>query len=210
MADRRLDSVASEDVGDELSYVVQALCDGEQLTELSALRATEIADRLGSFLGKGLGVASIREATADQVRSFVLADGTTGPPSVATMHVRRAMVRLLFRGARQLGLASIDPTLDLDLPVRSHGIARPLSALEIDLCRHASLYTLESTRLSTVWALAEATARTTEIPHLTVGDLDLREWTCLDPWRISNRAALGPLDDMGTRATRARTTGRHC
>ncbi len=61
------------------------------------------------------------------------------------------------------------------------------------------MHTLTSTRLASAWALAEATARTAELPHLTVGDLDLESgrvwihgggrtvprWGQLSPWGIT-------------------------
>jgi integrase/recombinase XerC len=89
------------------------------------------------------------------------------------MRLRRSTVRLLFRTARDLGLVEGDPTLDLVLPSRTNETARPLTDLEVQRCRRAALEDLTSTRLAVPWALGEASARTAEIPHLRVGDLDL-------------------------------------
>jgi integrase len=95
-------------------------------------------------------------------------------PSIATQHFRRSAIRLLFRLARYLGLAEGDPTLDLDLPPRSSLNQRPLTADEMVVCRTAALRTLTATRQPAAWALAEATARSSEIPRIRTSDV------CLD------------------------------
>ncbi len=50
---------------------------------------------------------------------------------------------------------------------------RPLTDDEVALCRSASLHTLSSTRPSASWALAEATATTSEISLVRCEDVDL-------------------------------------
>jgi len=72
-----------------------------------------------------------------------------------------------------------DPTVDLALPPRSCLAVRPLTDDEVALCRCFSLRTLSETRQPAAWALAEATARTSELPNIRVSDLDLatgRAW----------------------------------
>ncbi len=91
------------------------------------------------------------------------------------MHLRRSALRLYFRTARQLGLCSGDPTLDLVLPARSSLHMRPLTDDEVALCRSFSVSSLTETRRPAAWALAEATARTSEIPHIRIRDLDVAE-----------------------------------
>ena|GEM_PF-7026378 len=91
------------------------------------------------------------------------------------MHLRRSALRLYFRTARQLGLCSGDPTLDLMLPARSSLHMRPLSDDEVALCRSFSVSGLTETRRPAAWALAEAKARTSEIPHIRIGDIDVDE-----------------------------------
>ena len=61
------------------------------------------------------------------VRAFVDAPGADGASAIGTRHLRRSAVRLLFRVARELGLASGDPSLDLQLPARSLSAARLLT-----------------------------------------------------------------------------------
>ncbi|MCA1705300.1 MAG: integrase, partial [Actinobacteria bacterium] len=94
---------------------------------------------------------------------------------MATMHLRRSALRLYFRTARQLGLYSGDPTLDLVLPARSSLHMRPLTEDEVALCRSSSVSSLTETRRPAAWALAEATARTSEIPHIRVRDVHVDE-----------------------------------
>jgi integrase/recombinase XerC len=74
---------------------------------------------------------------------------------------------------RTVGVVEGDPTLDLVLPPRSSLAARPLTDDEIVVCRSFALRTLTETRQPAAWALAEATARTSEIPRIRMRDLDL-------------------------------------
>ncbi|MDP9337204.1 MAG: hypothetical protein M3Q30_28345, partial [Actinomycetota bacterium] len=137
-------------------------------------RVLGLFERFGGFVGRAFGVACLGEVSGEQVGAFVRASTGAGQlPSIATMRLRRSALRLLFRTARELGLAERDPTLDLVLPPRMNESARPLTDEEIDSCRRICLHDLASTRLSVAWALGEATARTAEIPHVTVGDVDL-------------------------------------
>jgi integrase len=181
----------------ELSGLVDAIAKCGALTELSHTRVAEIASRLGSFLSVGCGLASLGEVRSAHIRSFVTATGTTGPASPGTMHVRRALVRLLFREARRTGIVEGDPTIDLLLPARVDRTARGLTDLEVELCRHASLHTLESTRLAAQWALAETTARPTEIPRLTLGDLDLANRRVWIHGATRTQPRWGELTDWG-------------
>jgi integrase len=67
----------------------------------------------------------------------------------------------------------------------------------VALCRSYSLRSLRSTRSSAAWALAEATARTAEIPHLRVSDVDLergRVWIHGSPRTV---ARWGRLSEWG-------------
>src|SRR5690348_2076491 len=76
-------------------------------TDQSIRRVDEIASRFESFLLKGYGVECAADVTAEHVEEFVKSRHGTGEPSVATMHVRRSSLRMLFRLARaELGLDS--------------------------------------------------------------------------------------------------------
>jgi integrase len=159
----------------ELALVREQLRETGRLSVQSQPRTFGLCERFGSFAERAFGVGSLRDLTQAHVEAFVrssnASDGT--PPSVATMRLRRSALRLMFRAARDLGLVDGDPTLDLVLPSRTNETARPLTDLEVQRCQRAALEDLASTRLVVPWALGEATARTAEIPHLRVGDLDL-------------------------------------
>jgi len=58
------------------------------------------------------------------------------------------------------------------LPPRSFLAVRPLTDDEIVVCRSFSLQRLTATGQPAAWALAEATGRTSEIPHIVISDLD--------------------------------------
>jgi len=146
-----------------------------RLSLQSEPRVLGLFDRFGIFVGRAFEVASLGDVTSEHVEAFVRSStvGTAHAPSAATMRLRRSALRLLFRTARELGLLEGDPTVDLVLPSRTRESARPLTDGEVDECRRVCLHDLVSTRLSVAWALGEATARTSEIPHVTVADLDL-------------------------------------
>ncbi len=149
------------------------------LTDQSVQRLVELMARFTIYVEKGHGLRSVTEIAENDVEGFVFAPSKVGSqrkrPSPATMHLRRSALRLYFRTARQLGLCSGDPTLDLALPARSSLHMRPLTHDEVALCRSFSVSSLTETRRPAAWALAEATARTSEIPHIRVRDVDLDE-----------------------------------
>ena len=148
-----------------------------ELTDQTVQRMAELMARFTIYLDKGHGLRSVTEIAEDHVEGFVFAPSVVGSerrrPSVATMHLRRSALRLYFRTARQLGLCSGDPTLDLALPARSSLRMRALTEDEVALCRSFSVSSLTETRRPAAWALAEASARTSEIPHIRVRDVDV-------------------------------------
>jgi integrase/recombinase XerC len=113
------------------------------------------------------------------------------------MHLRRSAVRLLYQTARRLELASGDPTLDLALPPRSGLLRRPLTDDEIAVCRSFATYVLSETRRPAAWALAEATARTSEIPHILPSDVDLDSGLVWIHGGSKTYARWGRLTDWG-------------
>jgi integrase/recombinase XerC len=151
--------------------------DGQgRLSPDSCPRIVGLAKRFRAFAERAYGVVCLADVTPDHASAFIASQSADGRlPSVATMRLRRSTLRLLFRAARELGLVTGDPTVDLVLPSRTDEAARPLTDLEVQLCRRVALEDLTSTRLAVPWALAEATARTAEIPHLIVADLDLAQ-----------------------------------
>jgi integrase len=146
-----------------------------RLSAQSEPRVLGLFERFGVFVSRAFGIASLRDVSREQVEAFVRAStvGTGHAPSAATMQLRRSALRLLFRTARELELLDGDPTVDLVLPSRTNESARPLTDQEVEQCRRVCLHDLASTRLSLAWALGEATARTSDIPHIALDDLDL-------------------------------------
>ena len=172
-----------------------------KLTDQSTHRMTELLVRFTIFLEKGLRLRSVEDITAEHASRFIFAgiSRPVGPqrPSVATMHLRRSALRLYFRTLRKLGMGVGDPTQDLVLPARSCLAVRPLTDDEIVVCRSFSLQTLTATRQPAAWALAEATARTSEIPHIRVSDLDLTNRRVWIHGSSKAEARWGLLSDWG-------------
>src|SRR2546428_3600286 len=172
-----------------------------RLTDQSTHRMTELLVRFTIFVDKGLRLNSVEDITAEHASRFIFA-GISKPvgsqrPSVATMHLRRSALRLYFRTLRQLGLREGDPTIDVTLPPRSCLAVRPLTDDEIVVCRSFSLQTLTATRQPAAWALAEATARTSEIPHIVVSDLDLSRGQVWIHGSSKAEARWGSLSEWG-------------
>ena len=160
-------------------------------------RVVRTLDRFGWFCATGFGIRDRAEVTSEVAVSFVGAPAADGAEaSVSLRHLRRLSVRLLFRVARSAGAAVGDPTLDLRLPPRTPFQTRPLTDDEVLLGRGAAQWSLSDTRRLAAWALAEATARTSELPYIRACDLDLgagrvflhggkrvgERWCALTPW----------------------------
>lgn len=160
----------------EIEPLLRQLRESSELSSQSQAKFLDLLDRFETFLAVGHGVASLTDVTRAHVVHFISAapaGATSIEPAPATMHLRRSAVRLLFRLARESGLEVGDPALDVALPARAPRQVRPLTDAEIVMCRGASLHTLTETRLPAAWALAEATARTSELPSILESDVDL-------------------------------------
>ncbi len=182
---------------DALAAVVGEWRASAALSDQSFDRMVELANRFTRFAMRAHQCVVFTDAGEAIVADWVTAAGDSGSPSPATQHLRRSAVRLLFRTARQLGLVDGDPTLDLVLPSRTGLRARPLDDAEVAVCRSYAIHTLTETRLPAAWSLAEATARTSELPHIRIRDVDLdagRVWV----WGSSrSEARWGRLTDWG-------------
>jgi integrase/recombinase XerC len=180
--------------------VAEALAESE-ISEQFFDRLVELMRRFADFATRGQGARELSAITRELATQFVFAPTTSGEPaSTSVLHWRRSAIRLLFRTARQLGLVEGDPTLDLVLPPRSDNQCRPLTDDEVAVC-HAAALAGES-RLAAAWALAEATARTSELPKVVVGDVDfarglvwlhggsktLERWGHVSEWGLSQLA----------------------
>lgn len=162
-------------------------------------------ETLGRFLRRqaALGVADPGAFTTQQCHDFICSHGVNGrPPEVSTMHARRTAVRMAFRTLRDLGYPVGDPTLDLEVTPRTSTAARPLTDVEVTLCRtSARLGEAGSVSLqrAVCWALGEATAVSSEISAVRVRDLDdpaAPRWVRL-PGTRRHDARLGELTDWG-------------
>lgn len=164
--------------------------------------------KLGAHIQRARRVPDIRQVAPKDVQAWVdapLADGS--PPSLATRHNRRSAARLGFRLLREAGVVDHDPTVDIHLPARRRDReARPLSDDEIRRGRAASVGRLGETLRPAVWALAEATATTHEIPRVLPQHLDLSAGTVLlgGSSKLESRQAV--LTDWGVRALDRRMT----
>jgi integrase/recombinase XerC len=203
--------LAAAPSGLECDEVVRGLRSSADLSEQSERRLLEIICRFLRYLDSA-GIGSLTEVSPATVRDFVVARSAASgaKPSVATSHLRRSAIRLLFRSLRQAEVVAHDPTMDLALPPRSSLAARPLTDDEVALGRSFSLKSMTETRRPAAWALAEATARTAEIASARVGDLDLGSgqvwlaggtkveprWARLTPWGV--QALERRLDGVGT------------
>jgi integrase len=170
------------------------------LREQSAKRLGGLCSHFARYVEGGHDCFSLTDVSPDLVRAFLhapSASGDGGAPSVATMHVRRSAVRLLFRLARHLDLVDSDPTLDLVLPPRSSVRQRPLTIDEVIVCRSFSLQTLTETRQPAAWAVAEAAARSAEIPMIRASHIDLEGGTVFIPGGTRSEPRRAPLTEWG-------------
>lgn len=172
LADAR-DASALIGLGEARRFAAAQLMDRGELTPLSADRLTGLWPNFERYAW-AKGVELVHEVTPELVSGFVrtLKRGG-GQPAVATMHVRRDSIRLLFRVLREVGVADSDPTWGIVLPSRSGLATRPLTDDEVELCQWAALSTVTATRHPALWALGEAGASTREIAWATCRDVDL-------------------------------------
>ncbi|MFJ6139544.1 hypothetical protein [Kitasatospora sp. NPDC092286] len=175
-------------------------------TERGALSVQSL-DKFGLLIGRfsrfaaANGVELVGEVSEALADDFIHARGRTrhgriDDVSLSTRHLRRSVLRMFFRAARQLGLADNDPTWSIELPPRTGQSARPLTTEEAACCRLFAESTADRTRHAAVAALALAGANTGEIGHICGTDLDLEanrvwvhgssktdeRWCALDAW----------------------------
>jgi integrase len=172
-------------------------------TPATAAKSGETVDRFARRLHHQ-GVTDLAQITPEHCRGFIEAATLKGqPPELTTRHARRTALRMLFRTLRELGHDVGDPTLDLRLPPRSDTTARPLTDLEVALCRASSRLGEaggRSLHRAVCWALGESTAVTSEISAVRVGDVDDRtapRWVRL-PGTRRHDPRLGELSQWGS------------
>lgn len=196
---------AADDVAiADLHEVVIALwSESGAFTEQTLLRSGETVSRFTARL-RAQSVDYASAITAGHCDGFIHARGRNGlPPELATMHARRTALRMMFRALRDTGWPIGDPTLDIRLPPRSSTPARPLTDGEVTLGRAASRLGQSggaTLQRAVAWALAEATAVTSEMTSVRVADLDdavAPRWVTL-PGTRRHDARLGALSDWGS------------
>ena len=157
---------------DTITHVTDRWRREDDRTDQTVQRMSEIADRFASRLAATRVFDLYLVGPAD-CEEFINAPTRTGEfPSIGTRHFRRVTLRALFRTLRSDGVDIGDPTLDIELPPRSPFGTRPLTIDEVLLCRTAAFATRTTDlRRPAAWALAEATASTSEIPHIRGSDV---------------------------------------
>lgn len=159
---------------DVTELVIEDLRDRGFLAPASFERLSGLMRRFASFLERAYGLSCASDVGVDHVLAFLEACTESGSsPAVATKHLRRSAIRLLYRRAAMLGATLEDPTQDLVLPARSYLSLRPLTDDEVELCRSFARTSLAATREPAAWALSEASARCSELPFIRVRDLDI-------------------------------------
>ena len=143
------------------------------------------------------GIDHLDVVTEESCSTFIGSRLQSGQPaSLATQHNRRSALRAIFNAARREGLVAGDPTIDLDLPPAQSPPTRPLTDVEVDSCRDVAWWS--SSRVAAAWALAEATARGSEIAEVTAVDIDLDRSVVRLPGGARTEPRTGELTDWGT------------
>jgi hypothetical protein len=147
------------------------------LTEQSWSQMLQEISRFTRFL-ETEGVACLEAVSVELTREFIqqpIRDraGRWAEPGSSKLHSRRGAIRMLYGTAYDLRLVTRDPTRFIKLPARDYGDVRPLADDEILLGRQWTRAKLVDTAHAAAWALAEASATTTELASVTIRDLDL-------------------------------------
>jgi integrase/recombinase XerC len=191
--------------------VIASLLVEAVLAESSFEVLTEVMAKFGRFCQEGLAISDVSLIEQVHAEEFIHSlRKDRGEPTVPTMHLRRGGVRLLFREGRRLDLVDGDPTIDIVLPPRSILSTRALTDDEVELCRLSAVVSTTDLRSPIVWALAECTARVSEIAKVCVRDVDVdgdrvfiggstrtdQRWAPMTPWarlHLARRLAAGRL-----------------
>lgn len=194
---------AVESLDDELHDVLALWQSSDAVAEQTRLRAAETLARFAQRL-RADGTGSFADATPAQCAGFCFARTRDGrDPQLATKHARRVALHSLYRALRELGITDRDPAIDISLPSRTTRAARPLTDDEIVLCRTSSRLGragAASLQRAVAWALAEATAITSEISTIRIRDFDDQSaprWVRLPGTKRAD-ARDGELSDWGT------------
>ena len=157
----------------ECRVVLSAWLIEPNTAEVTFGRLAELAVRYASRL-EATGVASFATATVSDAAAFVHAPTRRGAaPAVHTMHLRRTVLRSIYRSLHRHGIACGDPTAFIELPSRWYRAQRPLSDAELHQLRAAiSARRGDPPAGAVILALAEAGASTAELTLIRWVDLN--------------------------------------
>lgn len=179
--------------------VVSHLTELGVMAPISLIRVTDLIRGFANYLVAS-GVESSGDIAEAHASAFVRSlTRSKTEPSLATMHLRRTALRILFREAKALGVLSVDPTTNIPLPPRAYRHLRCMTDGEIERCRSFAERMKGETRYAVAWALAEGTARVAELGAIRAKDLDLKEgqvwiggssntdarWSTLTDWGVN-------------------------
>lgn len=184
-------------LSDAVAAVRESLTESAHLVPGTLKTYGDIMERFAAY-GTASGVRVADEVSGDLVAAFMDARHAGGNvPTASTRNTRAQSVRLLFREARRLGIASIDPTMDITLPRLPATSTRPLTDGEVDLCRRYALASAEDLRRPVAWALAETGGRPSEIGELRVADVDAADGLIRYPGSKRYGSRHVPLTEWG-------------
>lgn len=180
--------------------------------------SVQTLDKFGLLLNRfrryatARGARQVGDITPLLASGFIDAQGRTrhgrvSEAALATRHLRRSVLRICFRTARELAICVSDPTQDLNLPRRVRSGVRPLSEDEAVAVRHAAEFVERPTRHAAVAALALSGGHSGEIGHSVLADLDperrrvwmhgssktAARWCPLDHWELRVLQTRGDL-----------------
>ncbi|MGW7002055.1 hypothetical protein ACWGCW_04260 [Streptomyces sp. NPDC054933] len=197
--------MADAPLGDGIDQVLAAWAIMAMRNEMSEQTLAKFALLLGRFrtYASVHGVVLVSDVTPRIASGFIDAKGRSrhgqvSAAALATRHLRRSVLRMFFRTARQLGLDDGDPTRDVELPRRTQSSTRPLTEDEAIALRQAADFLAHPTRHAAAAALALSGGHTGEIGHASIQDLDLSgkrvwlhgsskitaRWCPLNPWAL--------------------------
>ncbi|MBR8642155.1 hypothetical protein KEF29_29600 [Streptomyces tuirus] len=187
--------------------VWQSMAARDEFTEQTYDKFSLLLGRMGRY-AQLRGALTVDDITPDLAEDFITARGRSrhghvSEAAVATMLLRRSVLRIAFRTLRELGLSDIDPTRDIELPRRGPGDVRPLTEDEVVSLRHQASFVTRPSRHGAAAALALAGGHSGEIGHIRVRDLDAEHsrvwmhgstktdprWCPLDAWSLSTLMA---------------------
>ncbi len=191
------------------SLVITRLADGASISPISFTRVSDLIRGFAHFLAAS-GVLRADAIHPAHATAFVRSLTRSGnEPSLATMHLRRSALRILFREAKALGALGVDPTHDIALPPRSYQDLRPLTDKEIEHCRSFAEGTVGDPRYTVAWGLAEATARLSELGAIRSCDVDLQRHRVWVPGSSNTEARWAGLTTWGVEHLRRYVTSKN-